>query len=626
MHESLNEKGNQWPVSSLIHCDSSVASLVDSDGDGGGKMPAVDRHPIQDVRGIQIVDLLESDDDDSPIVSRKSVKTTGVAQGRVDDDVVDLTQDEPTAVVSVPLPKLTIYIDSRERNRNATPRLLRTELTRLLSGPLKIVWPNDMMLADVEEKELGCGDFAFQLQRNAYGNRLPVLVERKRIGDLVQRSAKKDHWWQLQKMRDMNTTVGLFLLEGDLRQAAQYTAFGSQEDEGWTPTNHTIDSEETIIRFMGRAILSSDSLGFIQTKDEQGSLRFVAVLGLMSATASHLSQRAPVTAMNMKVEKKRLADRLEKGGIPFQVAHRVAEEIGSMKQMDLLYASADNDECRDALLVPVIAGSCSELGSKSNASRWSAACHRVYFSALSEPADARKIYSEYEHLVEDRATLLSNLHAGMTPEEALDVALNDEKVEDEPSRSVSIELSKDGSVFRNCFAADNHENFYRLKPGNPQLHVSLPVMSMRTEAGLFRASRLFIFLLEGEQLVERVKQSLTGENRCFVASARVVADKIRADCCDTSMAGKERRVLVIRGLQPALDSAAKKPGYNSVLRVMVDMVLADIMIAREIERMCVLQAVRLSNDLQVIVQQLALACFHFQLLTGKKNMTFCLHK
>jgi ERCC4-type nuclease len=481
-----------------------------------------------------------------------------------------------------------------------------------------MVWPNLMELAHVEEKELGCGDFAFQLDRASYGNRMPVTVERKRIGDLVQRSAKKDHWCQLQKMRDMSD-VGIFLLEGDFRTASQFNAFGSQEDEDLTPTNHTIDSEQSLVLFMGRAILSWDKVGFIQTKDEQGTLRAIGTLGLMSATASELRQKSPESALNVKVERKRLVDRLENGGIPFQIAHRVAEEIGSMKQMDLLYANAESDECRDAMLAPVIADCCSELGS-SNPSRWSAACHRVYFSPLTETAEVRKVFNEYEHLVEDSANLLFSLHTGLTLEEALDTALNDGNAEDDPPRSVSIELSKDASDFRNCFAVDSHvESFYRFEQGNAQLHRLLPFMAMRTESGLFRSSRLFVFLLEGEQLVERVKESLTKTNRGFVDSARIVADKIRHDCCDESVSGKERRILVIRGLQAALDSAAKKPGYNSVLRAVVDMVLADVMIARESERMCVLQAVRLSNDLNIIVQQLALACFHFQLLTEKTN-------
>jgi hypothetical protein len=473
-------------------------------------------------------------------------------------------------------------------------------------GPLKMVWPNLMELAHVEEKELGCGDFAFQLDRDAYGSRMPVIVERKRVGDLVQRSAKRDHWCQLQKMRDVSD-VGIFLLEGDFRTASQFNAFGSQEDEGLTPTNHTIDSEESIVRFMGRAILSSDAVGFIQTKDEQGTLRAVGALGLMSATASKQLQRSPESALNVKVERKRLVDRLQNGGIPFQLAHRVGEDL----QQQMIFLRDCRTTNVDAA-APVIAGSCLELGSKNNASRWSAACHRVYFSPLAETAEVRKVYNEYEHLVEDRANLLFNLHTGLTPEEALDTALNDVNVEDDPPRSVSIELSKDASDFRNCFAVDSHvETFYRFEEGNAPPCRLLPFMAMRTESGLFRSSRLFVFLLEGEQLVERVKESLTEKNRCFVTSARIVADKIRDDCCDESVSGKERRILVIRGLQAALDSAAKKPGYNSVLRAVVDMVLADVMIARESERICVLQAVRrLSNDLNIIAK-LALCSISF---------------
>jgi glutamate racemase len=45
---------------------------------------------------------------------------------------------------------------------------------------------------------------------------------------------------------------------------------------------------------------------------------------------------------------------------------------------------------------------------------------------------------------------------------------------------------------------------------------------------------------------------------------------------------------------------------------MVDMVFAELMIRHD---MVVLQAVRLTTDLEMMVRELVMACFHYQLLT-----------
>jgi hypothetical protein len=75
-----------------------------------------------------------------------------------------------------------IVIDSRERDRNATPRAMRMAITQMLSrgGTLSSVWPRSWALPTVEEQTLPVGDFAFDLL-DASGRRyrVPVHVERK---------------------------------------------------------------------------------------------------------------------------------------------------------------------------------------------------------------------------------------------------------------------------------------------------------------------------------------------------------------------------------------------------------------------------------------------------------------
>jgi len=112
----------------------------------------------------------------------------------------------------------------------------------------------------VEERRLVSGDFSFWIQQQNNKNhyqQLPVLVERKRVGDLVQRSTSKDHWYQLLRMQRI-ASVNVLLLEGDPRTAAQYTPQGNNNDEFETcsPYDFTIDDEQSLYRLFGRAILN----------------------------------------------------------------------------------------------------------------------------------------------------------------------------------------------------------------------------------------------------------------------------------------------------------------------------------------------------------------------------------
>ena len=127
----------------------------------------------------------------------------------LDDDNFAIIEEMGVAVLpsqqkTAPLTSLVIYIDDRERNRNDTPRALRLELTRLLTGTVfSSIWPSHMEAPQVEERRLPIADFAFGAMTSETDNlAFPVALERKRIGDIVNRSTKKDHWYQLQRMQD----------------------------------------------------------------------------------------------------------------------------------------------------------------------------------------------------------------------------------------------------------------------------------------------------------------------------------------------------------------------------------------------------------------------------------------
>ena len=50
------------------------------------------------------------------------------------------------------------------------------------------------------------------------------------------------------------------LLEGDPRTTEKFTPYGAQAVDTASPFVHTIDDEETLFRYIGRAILNGTSL------------------------------------------------------------------------------------------------------------------------------------------------------------------------------------------------------------------------------------------------------------------------------------------------------------------------------------------------------------------------------
>lgn len=112
--------------------------------------------------------------------------------------VVDLTSPREGPTSDHPQ-RLRILIDNRERTRNSQPRYMRMQLNEILSSHLvRGVWSETLCTTNVLEKSIVVGDFAFERvgEDESFQN-LPLCIERKRISDLVQRSASQDHWRQL---------------------------------------------------------------------------------------------------------------------------------------------------------------------------------------------------------------------------------------------------------------------------------------------------------------------------------------------------------------------------------------------------------------------------------------------
>ena len=430
------------------------------------------REPLViDLDDSQDVEVFEIEDSQETAVDEQSQQSIIVLDDSQDDI---LPTASPIAVglaaqsgSNSQLPHLHVLIDSRERNRNATPRHLRMELTRLLtsgtSGSLKSIWPQGMPTSNVEEMQLALGDFAFdvEFQGDAGRKRLSIAVERKRVNDLVQRSVSGDHWKQFMRMRD-DCRLSIFLIENDTRTSTRFTAFGSQNLEGWTPHGTLIEDEKSLFLFFGRALLSSRSTNFIQTKDEVSSLRAVGALGLMATFSPELRRSAAKAAPPSSNNETRLVDRLMACGIPWQLARHLGKTLGSINHLKSLYEDCASNDCRSSLLAPFISETEYNSCMRSTIEGWSDAVFRGFSADNTKAKKVRILFDDHRHKVQDQGAFLSALYAHDSLEAALDAACSSASSTrpGTESRLVTIELSSEQSRF---FPAQTEESFFALK-------------------------------------------------------------------------------------------------------------------------------------------------------------------
>lgn len=401
--------------------------------------------------------------------------------------------------------------------------------------------------------------------------------------------------------------VNILLLEGDFRTADTFVAFGASDMEAWSQRRHVIDDEPSILRELARVMLSIRNVRLIQTKDEQESLRAVAAYGLLAAFSSHAthSEEIPVFG-SINTEKVRLSDRLVAGGIPWELAKTVSEEVGSIPALQRLYSEGETQECKDQLLIPLVSSFCERYDG--NASRWSTAIHSVFCSESPDVSTIKKTFAEYKHFVTDEARLLTLLYRGTAVQEAIDsiFSSNQEDVST-PRRLVRIELAPE---FKDCFPEGNVEGaFYRLREVS-QSGIKLPRVRLWTDGINFRSEFVDLTLMDGVPFVEIVTDAVQSQSNSL-AAARHAAARILVKIPDRRV----KTVFMIRGLRPALVRVAKAAGYRPETRLLVDMVLAELSLSHGI---IIFQAVRKTGDMESFVREFALTCFHYQLLTRKK--------
>ncbi|KAG7362999.1 ERCC4 domain containing protein [Nitzschia inconspicua] len=562
------------------------------------------------------MDNVSSDDDEDFLVSPVKAKTLP-RQPKPPLERTDYTDSLSTGT------HLIILIDSRERNRNATPRHMRMELNRNISdesGLIRKVWPK-MPLAIVEEDELSYGDFAFLQVGSGKSHRVPVSIERKRISDLVQRSHRADHWMQLSRMARC-CDHAILLVEGNITKTSHFTSKEIYEDEPpWNPDLHSIDDENSFYRFLGRAIVASSNFKLIQTRDEQASYRAIGAVGLVS-TQIHWKKNAPRVVSSAKRQVNQLYDKLKSRGIPWQISRRVSEEVVSVQHLENLFNTCQIS-ARSSILSPIIAQSCSCLIKTEKSRRlieygsveaWSAAIYNAWNSKLTDPRDSVSVFEEYKVFANDRAKLLASLHEGKSAEHAVYESNKADSSMTSTPRMVIVEGNRQLTKF---FPTDTSDCFYKISDleENP-LGLGLPSIVMHTVGEKFKSDRLVLSVLEGTNLLQRIKSSSKGiplERSITIAES--VARQLYTECNSFLLRKpQDRSVLIVRGLTPALDAAAKEHGYQEHLKIMADLCLADLMLRHGI---VVVHAFRLKGDLEMILREFAMACFHYQLLTRK---------
>jgi len=550
-----------------------------------------------------------------------------------DDEIIvveDPTHKASSSIASLPkniCPKknigdatLTVWIDNRERNRNATPRTLRNELTRhLSSGPLSNVWPQKLPPSKVKESKLDWGDIQYSLENtsNSLSNQtLGVSIERKRVNDLVQRSVGGDHFEQLFRMKD-RCSLSVLLIENDTRTACNVTAYNAQDKEGFDPFDTTIQCEDDIYRMFGRILLTCDSVKFMQTRDEQASLQSVGALGLMAVFAPSNCTKDLEKEGKTKHAKgaQALSDRLKDAGIPWKMAKRVAKIVGGPVELKAMYDSCCNEMAKSRLLSHAIATE-DQTDLKSSNTGWSDAIYRISTSSEVPSSDKTKLSGEaalllHKELIEDHGMYLSALYQGNSPEEALEKVLETSSKETELAfRSVSISLTKEQETkyFPSSNAASDEKSFYKISIiSDDESKRQSDAITLRVVSQSLASKSLKIYELEGSEIVKLVRDNWgTKQGNDFVSLAKTIAQLVNNLCNDPG--GLSKRVLMVCGLQPALDANAKKSGYTPEMKTVVDLFFAELLLCYDIT---ILQALRKKTDDRVnLVKQLALSCYH----------------
>ena len=573
------------------------------------------------------------DDDDEVIFLDDAIDEEEDSEDDDEDAVPSNKRKEPPESTDS---TLTVLIDSREQSWSTSPRELRKELERHFeqpSGSLKKVLPTSMNTPQVQERRLDHGHFIFTRTNADSGQEEAVLegcIERKRVNDLVYRSADGDHLKQLQTIQQFNS-LPVLLLEYDLRYVNMETLYNFQEyyGRGFDPFHSAIENEEGIYKLFGQ-LLAHEGMNckFIESKDEQASLRSVGAMGIMSFTKDQEQKKKKSKDASDPKEHQvsdgvqLLSDILIHGGIPYRIAKRVASAVGGHQALVSLYQSCCNETARKLLLEDVVSSypGYEDLYETGHPDEWSEAIYRAIMSSDEHRTKGQQaILLNEKHGISNHAVFLCRIYQGDSADQALQYCrdnfrhrpLNAHK----KKRKVKIHLSKPQSKFYfDPPPPPNTTPFYEIEHLSKNFARSTKPIVMKTVSpcGTLCSKSVVIFELRARTFIEWILMNWTKKQENLVPYAQKFAaaldEKFKYHC---SMSAK--RVIMLIGLDPALDKAAKKPGHKPELKTVVDMILADLMLRTDIT---IIQARDLKPETKVkIVRQLTLAMKDFSFCT-----------
>lgn len=302
---------------------------------------------------------------------------------------------------------LCLIIDSRERVSNAHPRQLMDGLRTHLSGLAEAIHNKDMRATidtcTVERKSLSTSDFAWVLPN---GHMAHCLVERKKVSDLVGRSAEPGgiaHMEQIHRIRRIgrrrsssaNTNRGYLLIEGSLSQASRSIVYDERNEDG-----PRVDSREAIYDLVARLFVTDSwsSMQLIHTLDHEGTCRHLA---LMTTIVAHM-KRSMEPHVDLKEFNRRYGkghddgakqdfnDRMFVGLVrrgegrddARRVADAVTERFFDGEELAQEYGRCTSERARELLLGPLFCrhvDSCANV-SKEVRARWSRNVHKAFQS------------------------------------------------------------------------------------------------------------------------------------------------------------------------------------------------------------------------------------------------------
>jgi hypothetical protein len=109
-------------------------------------------------------------------------------------------------------------------------------------------------------------------------------------------------------MKSLGSVNGacVFLIEGDLRTAERFTAYGAQEMDMMVRNNFVIEDQDAAVRFIGRALLSYKCLRFIQTNAEVATYEAIAAIAMVASSLHSERKNACPALRNVDADRGRL--------------------------------------------------------------------------------------------------------------------------------------------------------------------------------------------------------------------------------------------------------------------------------------------------------------------------------